>query len=167
VEKDFVSPIADVWRLNYDYDLIDSLYLGKDFCYRIDIRPRRVQDLAFNGTMWITTKSYAIKQIDVQINKDANLNFIEKIKIQQELAPTEAGNWIPVKTRVLIDLAELTKGTAGFLAKFYSSNKDVIIDKPKGLKFYDPPIEVNEDAKINDDNFWIDNRHDSLTISEL
>lgn len=167
VEKDFVSPIADVWRLYYDYDLIDSLYIGGDFCYRIDIRPRRSGDLAFNGTMWITTQTYAIKQIDVSINKEANLNYIEKIKIQQELEVSKKGNWLPVKTRVLIDLAELANGSAGMLAKFYSSNKEILIDQPKEIKFYDPPIEVFVEPKNNNEEYWIKNRHDSLSPTEL
>ncbi len=85
VEKEFVSPIADGWRLYYDYDLIDSLFVGEHYCYRLDFFPRSPQDLAFTGSMWITKEGYALKQIDVSIGKGANLNFIEKIRIQQEL----------------------------------------------------------------------------------
>ena len=54
--KEFVSPIADGWRTYYDYDLVDSLYLDEDFVYRLDVYPKRSQDLAFRGTMWITKK---------------------------------------------------------------------------------------------------------------
>ena len=32
VEKEFVSPIADGWKASYDYYLLDSLYLGNDYC---------------------------------------------------------------------------------------------------------------------------------------
>jgi hypothetical protein len=28
LSKEFVSPIADGWRIYYDYDLTDSLYIG-------------------------------------------------------------------------------------------------------------------------------------------
>ncbi|MCX7638702.1 MAG: hypothetical protein N2044_12735, partial [Cyclobacteriaceae bacterium] len=31
LEKDFVSPIADGWRLYYEYDLMDSVYIGEDY----------------------------------------------------------------------------------------------------------------------------------------
>jgi hypothetical protein len=34
ISKEFVSPIADGWRLYYNYDLTDSVYIGNDFCYR-------------------------------------------------------------------------------------------------------------------------------------
>ncbi|CAN5451952.1 DUF5686 family protein [soil metagenome] len=167
VEKDFVSPIADGWRVYYDYDLTDSLYIGDHFCYRLEVRPRRPQDLAFSGTIWITSDTYALKQIDVSIAKSANLNFIEKIKLQQELAPTEAGPWLPVKTRVLIDVSELSSGSAGMLAKFYSSNKNFVINQPQKNKFYETPIEVAEDSRIYEPDFWEKNRHDSLTPTEV
>jgi len=91
VGKDFVSPIADGWRLYYDYDLTDSLDIGNHFCYRLDFSPKSKQDLAFSGTMWITKKEFALKQIDATMGKQANVNFVEKIKIQQELDSTVAG----------------------------------------------------------------------------
>ena len=122
VSKEFVSPIADGWRIYYEYDLTDSVYIGDELCYRLDYFPKSPQDLAFTGTMWITKNGYALKQIDANIGKQANLNFIEKIRLQQELERTDLGPWLPVKNRVLIDVSELGKENAGMLAKFYTSD---------------------------------------------
>lgn len=142
LEKDFVSPIADGWKSYYDFLLNDSLFVGKHWCYRIDFSPKRVQDLAFSGTMWIDSKTYALKQIDVSMGKGANLNFVEKIKIQQELEPTTASAWLPSRTRVLIDVAEIREKSPGMLAKFYTSNKNFRINQLKEPKFYDIPLEL-------------------------
>jgi hypothetical protein len=167
VAKEFISPIADGWRIYYDYSLTDSLYIGEHFCYKLDFWPRREQDLAFSGTMWITKNEYALKQIDATVSKTANLNFIEKIKIQQELIPTSAGPWLPQKYRVVIDVSQVTDETAGLLAKFYVSLKDIKITEPRDTKFYDVAIEMAEDVRENDEDFWIANRHDSLTAVEI
>ncbi len=165
--KDFVSPIADGWRLYYEYDLVDSLYVGNDYCYRLDFFPKSPQDLAFTGSMWITRDQYALKQIDVSIGKQANLNFIEKIRIQQELEPTAEEAWLPVKNRVLIDVSEVTGKSAGMLAKFYTSNKNFVINKPHQPSFYEIPIVMAEDARINeDDESWDTLRHEPLTQTE-
>ena len=94
-EKNFASPIGSGWKINYDYDLIDSLYVGDSYCYRLDFWPRRSQDLAFHGTMWITRDEFALKRMDASVEKSANLNFIEKLKIQQEHVKTSAGPWMP------------------------------------------------------------------------
>ena len=165
--KEFVSPIADGWRIYYEMDLTDSVYVGEDFCYRLDFKPRSPQELAFNGTIWITKEGYALKQIDATVGRQANLNFIEKIKIQQELEPTEEGAWLPVKNRVLIDVSELTKFSAGMLAKFYTSNKNIVVNKPRATSFYKKPIVMEEDARLNEsEQYWDTLRHEPLSETE-
>ncbi|MCG8385792.1 MAG: DUF5686 and carboxypeptidase regulatory-like domain-containing protein [Cytophagales bacterium] len=168
VSKEFVSPVADSWKLYYEYDLLDSAMIGDHFCYRLEFFPKSEQDLAFKGNMWITKNEYAIKQIDVTVSPSANLNYVEKIKIQQELEPTSAGPWIPVKNRVLIDIGEVTKNMAGVLAKFYTSNEKIVVNDPQDLKFYARPIEVAEDFKIGStDKYWYEHRHEPLSPTEL
>jgi hypothetical protein len=167
ISKDFVSPIADGWRLYYNYDLTDSVYIGNDFCYRLDFSPKSPQDLAFTGTIWITKNEYALKQIDASVGKQANLNFIEKIRIQQELEATEEGAWLPAKNRVLIDISELTKFSAGMLAKFYTSNKNIVVNKPYEPSFYQHPIVMAEDARqYEDEVYWDTLRHEPLSDTE-
>lgn len=168
VSKDFVSPIADGWKIYYDYDLTDSLYIGDDYCYRLDFFPKSPQDLAFTGTMWITKKEYALKQIDATVPKTANLNFVEKIKIQQELGPTSAGAWIPIKNRVLIDIGEVNDKMGGLLGKFYTSNQNIVVNEPKDTKFYEREVVLAEDIKEkqNDDAYWDNIRHEPLSETE-
>jgi hypothetical protein len=164
--KEFVSPIADGWRIYYDYDLTDSLYIGADYCYRLDFFPRSPQDLAFNGTIWITKADFALKQIDATMGKQANLNFIDKIRIQQELAKTDLGAWVPVKNRVLIDVEQVGKSNPGMLAKFYTSNKNIVTNKPRDPAFYERSIELAEDARLEEDKNWDSLRHEPLSETE-
>jgi hypothetical protein len=101
------------------------------------------------------------------VGKQANLNFIEKIKIQQELEPTTEGAWLPVKNRVLIDVSELTNSSAGMLAKFYTSNKNFVVNKPYEQSFYEHPIRMEEDARLNEEEeYWDGLRHDPLSETE-
>lgn len=167
VGKDFISPIADGGRLYYEYELTDSVYIDNYYCYRIDFYPKSPQDLAFTGSMWITKGEYALKQIDTSIGKQANLNFIERIKIQQELEPTGEGAWFPMKSRVLLDVSELSNNTAGLLAKFYVSNKDITINKPRDPAFYVRAIVTDEKAYLNkEENYWDSLRHEPLSETE-
>lgn len=167
VEKNFASPIADGWRLLYDYTLEDSVYIEDELTYLIDFKPKNDQALAFAGKMWITKEDYAIKQIDASVLPTANLNFVEKIKLQQELQRMETGTWLPVKTRILIDVAEITNRSAGFLAKFYTSNENLQVTEPRDTEFFQRAIELAEDARNNNEDFWNANRHEKLSPSEL
>ena len=49
LDKDFVSPLADSWKIYYEYDLMDSLYMGNTWTYKINITPKRKQDLYFGA----------------------------------------------------------------------------------------------------------------------
>jgi hypothetical protein len=169
--KEFVSPIADGWKGYYDVFLTDSLLVEGHFCYRIDIYPKRSGDLAFNGSLWITKENYAIKQVDLWVDRVTNLNFIEKLRIQQELEPSSAGPWIPVRTRVLTDFQLLkefgfNQEMTGLLAKFYISNRKIKVNEPHPVRFYDQKIEMAEDVRIPDKLFWEQNRHDPLSSTE-
>jgi len=166
LNKDFISPISDGWHSSYNYWLVDSAFMDGKWCYKLEFKPKRAQDLAFNGYMWIADTSFALKQIDVTVNRDANINYIDKIKIQQELSPTEVGPWLPSKSRILIDIDEIGETSPGMLAKFYVSNKKIEVNKPKPLKFYDILVEVEEDAQQKGQEYWQQNRHDSLTATE-
>ena len=166
VDKEFISPIATSGRGYYEYDLTDSLYVGEDFCYQLDFFPKSKQDLAFSGTVWITKKEYALRQIDVTVGDGVNLNYVEKIRIQQELAPTETGAWLPLKTRVLVDTEELGN-SLGILAKFYSANRDFVVNDKKPTRFYETAVSLSEQAYTYDSSFWNNHRYEPLTDTEL
>lgn len=165
--KDFASPIGENWKGMYDYYLADTVDVGDYVCYEIDFDPKRKQDLAFSGKMWIDTVHYALVQIDATVGAEANLNFVNKVKIQQELVPADSTGaetaWLPVRTRLLIDIAELTKNAAGVLAKFYVANQHIITNRQHPLGFYDVALEQADDARQTQEAFWEKVRPDSLT----
>ncbi|MHA8106494.1 DUF5686 and carboxypeptidase-like regulatory domain-containing protein [Aquirufa sp. 5-AUSEE-100C1] len=165
--KDFASPIGDHWKGNYSFFLRDTVNVDGHTCYQLDFDPRNPADLVFTGQMWIDTTSFALVQIDASVGKSANINFIDKIKISQELEKTETGAWLPAKTRFLIDIDEITKNSAGMLLKMYISNKDFVVNKPHPLPFYDLASEVAEDAKEPDPEFWKYARHEPLSRQDL
>jgi len=169
INKDFVSPIADGWNGYYEYSLEDSMFLDNKWCYKIDIKPKRIQDLAFTGTIWIHDTTFALKKIKVSINEGANINFIEKIKILQELEPTVEGPWLPSKVDLEIDLIELRKNSPGMLLNSHTTFKSIKVNEPRPGSFFDKLLIVKEDATIKDqlvEDFWENRRHDSMTVNE-
>jgi hypothetical protein len=165
-EKEFISPIADGWRIYYDYYILDSLVIDKDSCFLLSIEPKNEKDLAFSGKMWITKKDYALKQIDVTISKSANLNFIRSIRIQQSLEKTSQGAWLPNKTRLTIDVTELGNKFPGFTVKFNNSINNWVLNEPRPPSFYNTPLELEPKNIEMDDNFWKSHRSDTLTLDE-
>ncbi len=165
--KDFASPIGEQWKQIYRYYLQDTVKVGGRICYQIEFEPKNPADLTYTGQMWIDTTHFALTQIDVTVGKAANLNFIEKVKISQELDQTSEGVWMPSRTRFLVDLEEISKGSAGMLLKMYISNKDFVLNKPHPLSFYDRTSEVAEDARESTPDYWKNARHESLSRQDL
>ncbi|MBI1221907.1 MAG: hypothetical protein GC180_04815 [Bacteroidetes bacterium] len=163
LEKDFASPVGDAALEMYIFTLLDSVDIGGTKCYKIELNPKRPSDLAFTGTIWIADSSFAIRQSQLFMDRRANLNFIDQFKIQQEYQQTETGAWVPNKTRILLNLDEPTSTTPGFIALFYVSNKDIVVNQPKDPKFYENKLVVEEGAAEKDDMFWEENRHEKLT----
>ncbi len=164
--KEFVSPIADGWKMYYEYLLEDSNFVNGDWIYRIEVTPKRPQDLAFRGSIWINRSDYALVRLDLVVNKEANLNFIDKIKFQQELTRSAAGAYLPLKNRITVDIANLNKNWAGMIAKSYTSAKNIIVNRPMDESFFQKTIEVMDDYRKTDDNYWETHRHDTLSLTE-
>ena len=167
LNKDFISPIAEGWKTYYDYDLLEDVVVGQDSCYKLQVYPRREQDLAFTGTIWIKKSDYSLKQVDLTIPKAANLNFVDRIKIQQELVATTSGALMPSKTRVLLKIGQLTDNSAGLLAKFYTATDSIVVNQPLETSFFDQAVILKPDFNQVSADYWKNRRPDPLSEEEL
>ncbi|GAB3280377.1 hypothetical protein GCM10027347_55560 [Larkinella harenae] len=166
--KEFRSPLAKAGTGFYTYFLRDTVQVGLHPCYQIDFDPKNEHDLAFRGTMWIDTASHALVQIDATVEKSANINFIDKIQIQQEyeqLGPKE-DTWIPEKTRIVIDASGLFDRSTGVVVGMTVRVKDVIPHQPKPSAFFDTPVAITPDSQTADDSFWRNQRQEKMTEDE-
>ncbi|MCC6181155.1 MAG: carboxypeptidase-like regulatory domain-containing protein [Bacteroidia bacterium] len=164
--KDFVSPISDNGFFYYKYYLEDSLFIGNTRCYHIRFKPKRPQELCFSGNMWISDTTWAIKRLEMSIPKDANINFINAANVVQEFTQVDS-TWMLSKDRLVIDFA-MNKKQVGIYGRKTTSYKNFIINQPKDPKFYEfgDKIIVEDSALHKSDEFWNQNRHDSLSIRE-
>ncbi|AMR28264.1 hypothetical protein A0257_14990 [Hymenobacter psoromatis] len=179
--KDFISPISAGGRLTYDYDLLDSLLVGQDMCYKIRVTPRRSHDLAFSGTIWITKQGYALRRIDVIASEHANLNFVTDLRIFQELTPPAQGPGLAARTRLVVAIQPGEK-QAALRVRFTTVNSDFQRNVSHDGSFYDQPIvstvmEPGTDSETSGlmsgllpkgeaEGYFDKNRPDTLSLSE-
>jgi hypothetical protein len=169
MKKTFISPIGDGCFYYYKYRIRDTVTIENKTCYKIELTPKRKEDLAFTGNIWISDTSFAIMRISVTIARDANLNFVNQIKISQEMTEVAPGTYLPLNTRILIDLAELVKTTPSFLAKFIVSNKDFEVHNKFDASVFEHVVDVAKDAMANknDTAYWQEHRHEALDTNEM
>lgn len=156
IDKSFISPISRYGLLYYRYYLVDSMVLdGKFYCYEVRVIPKREEDPVFHGTIWIHDSTYALKRISVEVGKKAELNFIRRIKIQQDYEPADSGAWFPIKTRFMADASNI------FVSN-YSQRSKIVVNKRVDPGFYSSELKMSYDARDYNQDFWKENRINSL-----
>jgi hypothetical protein len=156
VDKSFISPLSRFGLLYYKYYIVDSMVLdNKYFCYEVRVIPKREEDPIFKGTIWIHDTTFALKRISVEIGKKAELNFIQRIKIQQDYEPVGPGAWFPVETRFMADAANI-------FVNNYSKKSRIIVNQPVDPGFYNSELKMSYDAQDYGPDFWGSNRENSL-----
>ena len=166
LEKDFVSPFSSGWKGFYRYIIEDTLIYKGDSCFYLEIYPKREQDLGFKGFMWVDKGSYVLKKVAFTIPKEANLNFIDEIKLEQEWKRSKENAWFVSKSNLTIDVGDISDDWASMILKSTITNDDFVFSEPKENKFYEYQIEVSEDASEKPKEFWEENRHYELSENE-
>lgn len=162
-DKSFVSPISNNALAFYKFYLEDSTYIDNKWCYYIRFVPRRKQELTFTGEFWVNDTTWAIKQIHANIAEDANINFVSDIEVEQRYNEVEEEVWMLTYEETLVDF-QLQKGQAGMYGRKTSQFKDFVINETREDEFYRgiDDVEVREDHRQKDDDFWEKARHEPL-----
>lgn len=173
--KNFISPIADGGKGYYDYYLTDSAFVGKYWCYKLTFTPKRVQELAFSGEMWISDTTYAVHRIEAGIASGANLNFVQGFWVKQQYDQVQKEVWMLTRDELVVDLnvirdtGEKNKNAVqGFYGRRNASYKDFVINEPREPSFYEgvDDVVVQLDPLSLGADYWDQNRHVPLTAKE-
>ena len=167
-DKSFVSPLSKTGISTYNYVLLDSAFVDNKWCYNIIYYPRRKNELTFKGDFWVADSTYAIKQINLQASKSANINWVKDIYIEQEFEVLNDSLFLVKRDYMMSDFAfskkEKSRGIYGKRTTLYNNYK---FDNDKGKDFYDKEV-YNYDKDIYDRNdaFWAENRFEELSKDE-
>lgn len=166
-EPGFVSPIADFGLTYYKYYLIDSAYIGDKWCYQISFIPKRKQERTFRGDFWVNDSTFAIVKIQMRMAKNVNINYINDFVAEYEYAPVDDSLWFLKYEKLFFDF-NLTDRTTGFFGKKTTNYMDIRfnVELPEKATKIDDNVIVNENAIINDEEYWNKHRPINLTAKE-
>ena len=164
--KKFASPISDNALIFYRYYLIDSMFIDNKFCYQIQFKPKRKEELTFSGNIWINDSTWAVKRFEMSVSKDANINFINAFTFIQEFV-CDNGTWMLSKDKMVVDAAMRDNQMGAYLRKT-TSYKNFVINTPREDKFFNGGEKtiVEEGAESRSNNYWQSVRHDTLSRNE-
>lgn len=167
-DKDFVSPLSRTGINVYNYVLADSMYIDNKWCYNIVYYPRRKNELTFKGDFWVNDTTFAIKKINLEASKSANINWVKEIYIEQEFEVMNDSVFLLTRDYMMSDFSfskkEESKGVYGKRTSLFKNHQ---FDIKKEDKFFKEQVNFYDNSVFNkSDEFWEENRFENLNKNE-
>jgi len=169
--KEFISPLSHVGDHYYNYRGLDTQYISGQRYLHLFFTPSREGENTFSGDCWIHQESWGIKSITLNISASANINYVKRLSIIQELAHRKDSGWIFVKDKFVAELSPLKKDKLSFVARKTSLYNKVRIDEPfteEALKknVRGQKVVIAEEALLQDTGYWHSHRAEALSVNE-
>lgn len=130
-DKQFISPLNDNGDSYYDYRLADTQRVAGRKLLHLVFIPKHAGENTFTGDCWIHDTTFAVQKVILHINKEAGINYADKLSLVQEFKLINNNTWFLNKDKFIVNLNPVGSKTAGFIAR-----KTTIYDK----------VQVNTDA---------------------
>jgi hypothetical protein len=167
VSNQFLSPIAGTAPAFYKYFILDTTFVNNERCIHVAFVPRNKTDLLFQGELFIMPdSSYALRRVDMTVNKAINLNWVKSVRIRQDFKNIENKGYMLLRDELDLDFG-ITKNTLGIYGEHTVFYKDFIIDQPQNDSIYSGlPIVTRMDADDKSETYWRNQRQTPLEKSE-
>jgi len=167
-DKSFTSPLSKTGVDTYNYVLSDSTFIDDKWCYNIIYYPRRKNELTFKGDFWVNDTTFAVKKINLEVTKSANLNWVKEVYIEQDFDVVSDSVFLLKRDYMLTDFAfskkEKSKGVYGKRTTVFDN---YVFDVEKGEAFYKAASDpYNPSVFSRDSTFWKNARLEQLNDDE-
>lgn len=161
--RSFVSPIADKALFYYSYKLLGKTEENGQTINKIEVTPRRKNDPAFRGILYIADSSWRLMGTNLYLTKDAGITLLDTLNVGQQFIKVEH-TYMPSTTKF-----EFTGKALGFQFEGYFigifSNYDVSPTFTKNF-FSAEILKINKAVNKKDSLYWMNNRPIPLTDEE-
>ena len=157
----FVSPLSSTLATTYyHYYIMDTLDVGGDKCVDLAFVPANSESYGFTGRLYITLDgNYAVKKVLLNTPANINLNWVDKLRIEQEFKQMPDSTWVLDQENTFVNFY-VVKGTQQLYAhqlrnydnyNFNVQNADSVFGLLGALY-------VLPEATAQPDTFWTHNR---------
>ncbi|MFB9841649.1 DUF5686 and carboxypeptidase-like regulatory domain-containing protein [Mucilaginibacter ginsenosidivorans] len=168
LSKLFLSPIANSSPSFYKFFITDTVIVNNTKVVELSFTPRNNNDLLFDGKIYITLDgNYAVQKSILYINKNTNINFVKDMRIDLDFEQNTDKRYHVSKSNILVDFSLNRNGKGGMIGSRTTTFKDYQVNQALPDSTYSGLGEVvNPGANNRDDEYWAQNRLDTLTHAE-
>jgi hypothetical protein len=166
--KPIMSPFADNATLNYKYFLTDTQNIDGYLCYQLQFTGRSTKDNAFSGSAWIHDTTFAIKEIELTLLPQSNINFISYFQLLQKFIKIDDKYWFKNYESYQTNLNVFkSDDKQSFMVTKDSWRTNIVINNPAldSLVEGDSKV-IFKGAREQNEEFWQQVRYQPLTYQE-
>jgi hypothetical protein len=118
-ERGFVSPLANNAMFFYKYELMGSNQNNGHLIHRIKVTPKRKNDPAVTGYLYIVDGSWRLQSLNLYVTKDQQIEFVDTLRITQQFTPAAGNVWVLQSQKFTFDVEGYGfKGNGYFMAVY-------------------------------------------------
>ncbi|TAG29746.1 MAG: carboxypeptidase-like regulatory domain-containing protein [Sphingobacteriia bacterium] len=169
--KEFISPLSNIADKYYNFKGADTITIGIEKYFHLLFSPKTEGENTFKGDCWIHSSTWAVQRISLDISASANINFVRRLSISQEFKRIDSAKWIFAKDIFVAEVSPLKKEKFSFIGRKTKLYSNVNIDDQEVIQKITLNRNKNEiiqleNSKINDKEYWKQNRTEPLSMNE-
>jgi len=161
--RGFVSPIAENALFYYRYKLLGFTIENGETVNKIEVIPRRKNDPAFRGVIYIAEDSWRLLGTNVYLTKEAGIELLDTLSIKQQYARVQ-NTYMPSTINFRFNGGVFGFKFQGYFMSVYS-NYDLKPNLPKNY-FNGEILKITDTVNHKDSVYWAQNRPMPLTQEE-
>ena len=163
----FVSPVSTDGFGVFDYNITDTVEVNTVRSYEIRFTPKNPAALALKGRLYISMDKYNVTKVEMQTNKNININFVKKISTDIEFDNPDDSTFIPVRNETVLHLVLTDREKAkSVIARRIANYSDYEFDKGISDEFLNKIVVPEDELVAKDEAYWQANRTEALTERE-
>ena len=157
LQNRFVSPLSAIGPDFYRYYLTDTVQLDGERCIVLSFYPRNKAAFGFSGHIYVPEQDSTmfIKQVDMRVPRDINLNFVDNLILSQNYEKAPDGSRLKTGDDLTMEL-RMVPGTPSIYVRRSTLYDGHSFDAPEDMGVFSTtgPVAEADSATMRSDEWW-------------
>jgi Family of unknown function (DUF5686)/CarboxypepD_reg-like domain len=171
LDKDFIGPLNENADAYYNFSVPDTQLVNGKKIFHFVFMPKHPGQNTFRGDAWVQGQTFQLQKINLYLDKDANINYIDRISVFQEFIPLNDSVYFLNRDKFYADFNVLGKKSLSLIGRKTTSYRGIVFNSDSITQLFkqqniEEEIKADPGSNATTDAVWSTLRHDSLSQNE-